>query len=389
MTILHVGKSTTTDTRAAVRAAIDEARQGVTHPAFALVLSTDLYDHDMLAREIQETLGPVPWAGSSCAGVIAGDEILARGLVVGIVDSATVRVGIGHAGPVSADGQGAGRAAAAMALDALPPPSADRYRALILLCDVLAGNGTDIVRGAAEEVGTGVVWAGGGGGSNREFRRTAQYANGAVLNDEVIAVFMDTAEPLATGVGHGWRPYGPPMLVTRAEGPIAVEFDYENAFEVYQRVAARHSDVVSRVDFATFARTHPLGIPQANGEHVIRDPLGLEGEGGLRCVAEIPEGCIVRVMEGNRDMLLAAGRATAENARTGVPGPLGGAFVFDCISRAMFLGDDMRQELLAFAAGLGPGVPLMGCLTFGEVGASRMGMPQFHNKAVVMLALGA
>jgi hypothetical protein len=61
--------------------------------------------------------------------------------------------------------------------------------------------------------------------------------------------------------------------------------------------------------------------------------------------------------------------------------------VFDCASRAPLLGEAFAQELATVQATLGAAVPTIGCLTYGEVGALGRSVPQFHNKAVVVLAL--
>ena len=45
------------------------------------------------------------------------------------------------------------------------------------------------------------------------------------------------------------------------------------------------------------------------------------------------------------------------------------------------------EELAGIGEGIGGGVPMMGCLTFGEVGAPESGMPQFHNKTAVVFAM--
>jgi hypothetical protein len=50
---------------------------------------------------------------------------------------------------------------------------------------------------------------------------------------------------------------------------------------------------------------------------------------------------------------------------------------------------EITKEIYAFQRGLGPDVPLLGCLTFGEVGALGAGLPQFHNKTAVLLAIPA
>ena len=112
-------------------------------------------------------------------------------------------------------------------------------------------------------------------------------------------IAFDAREPFGVGIQHGWSPYGPPSQVTKARGATAVELDYESAFDVYQRTAASRGDALDAQSFARFAMTHPLGIPQANGEFVIRDPLSVDPDGSVRFVAEIPDGSLVRVMEGS------------------------------------------------------------------------------------------
>jgi hypothetical protein len=101
----------------------------------------------------------------------------------------------------------------------------------------------------------------------------------------------------------------------------------------------------------------------------------------------VPDGALVRVMEGTPAMLVAAARVAATMARDDAAGALGGALVFDCVSRFLMLGDRLVDELAACQAALGDEVPLLGCLTTGEVGAFGARMPQFHNKTMVVLAL--
>jgi hypothetical protein len=383
---LHTGKSAALDAGAAVREAVREALRDAQQPEFALVLCTDQYDVGALVEAVNTGLGAIPWAGCCTAGVYTDAEVLLRGVVVGILSGGDVRIGVGLGGPVSQDARAAGATAVAQALATLGAPTASHCRALIVLPDALTGNAADVVRGAAHEAGAGMVWAGGGAGDNMRFVGTAQFAHGEAHSDHVVIVAIDAERPLAAGLRHGWHPYGPTTQVTRAQGATALELNYEPAFEVYRCTAASRGDVVSKEQFAGFAMTHPLGFPQANGQYVIRDPLAVDSNGGLRCVAEVPDGCLVRVMQGDRDGLLCAASLAAMAARDGVHGALGGALVFDCVSRYLILGDDMYHELSAIQSGLGADVPLLGCLTFGEVGAMGSGAAQYHNKTAVVLA---
>lgn len=396
---LHTGLSASEDVRTAAREAVGRAVEAAARPVFAIVFSTDRYDPDALAEAVGRELGPIPWAGCCTAGVFVGAGLLTQGLAVGVFSSGgssrdprdDARFAVGVGGPVSVDPRAAGRAAVEAALAGAPErtPAEMEHRAIVLLPDALTGSAAEVVRGAAQGAGAGVSWAGGGAGDNLRYVRTAQFAHGRAWHDRVVAISIDTSKPLAVGIQHGLHAYGPPTLVTRARGATAIELEYESAFDVYQRTAVENGDRVDASTFPVFAMAHPLGIPQANGELVIRDPLAVEHDGSLRCVAEIPDGSIVRVMHGERRDLVVAARAAAGEACDALHAEPGGALVFDCVSRSLMLGRGIREELECLQAGLGADVPLMGCLTFGEVGALHAPRPQFHNKTAVVLALAA
>lgn len=387
---LHVASSAAVDSSTAAREAVERAFREARDPAFALVLSTDQYDADALATAVTNELRGIPWAGCSSAGVFTGSELLTQGLVVAIFAGRDARFGVGVGGPVSRDARASGRAAMAEALAELGTPSVPecrRCRTVIVLPDGLTGNSAEVVRGAVQEAGAGISWAGGGAGDNLRYVRAAQFARGMAFRDHVVTIAVETTTPTALAARHGFRPYGPPRLVTRAAGASAIELDYERAFDVYRSAAEARGDHVDESGFAEFAMTHPLGIPQANGTHVIRDPLTVEADGSLRCVAEVPDGCLVRVMHADAAELISAARLASTDARCGLERNPAGALVFDCVSRAKLLGSDIRTELSAIQQGLGPGVPMVGCLTFGEIGAQSGAAPQFLNKTAVVVAV--
>jgi len=384
---LHVGTSVSADAAIAAHEAVGAAMHGAAAPAFALVLSTDRYKSSLLAEALGHELSDIPWAGCCTAGVFARGELLREGLAVGVFSTRDAAFGVGAGGLVSRDPRAAGRDAISEAIASLPPSGPERSRAIMLLPDGLTGDVAEVVRGAVQEAGAGAVWGGGGAGDNLRYVRTAQFARGEALHDHVVAIVIDSPRGVGVGIRHGFRPYGPPTLVTRANAATAIELEYEPAFEVYRRAAEAHGDHVDTHGFARFAMTHPLGIPQADGEYIIRDPLSVEADGGLRCVGEIPDGCLMRVMEAEHAELIAAACRAATEARRRVPRESGGAIVFDCVSRARLLGAHFRSELRGIQRSIGVGVPMMGCLTFGEIGALGCAAPQFLNKTAVVLAL--
>jgi hypothetical protein len=389
-TKLVVGTSTARDEREAAAEAVAGALRGAERATFALVLCTNQYRPAALAEAVSAALGDTPWVGCCAPGVFAGSRLMRQGLVVGVMSSPLARVGIGIAPGVAEDGRTAGVKAAERALDGFPMPiPAGWSRALMVLSDGQRGTIADVVRGAMQVAGTGVVWAGGGGSGGPNGEPAPQFAHGRAHTDSVVVVAIDSPARMAAGISHGFRPYGPPTMVTRAQGSVAAELEYEVAFPVYQRTARARGDDVTLESFPDFSVTHPLGIPRADGEHVIRDPLSVDASGGLACSGEVPDGGLVRVMEGDRAGLLGAAREATSGACAGVAGPVAGAFVFDCVSRNSMLGEGFLDELEIFRSGVGRDTPLMGCLTLGEIGALGRGIPQFHNKTAVVLALGS
>lgn len=384
---LHIGVSEAPEPERAAAEAVREALAAPGPAVLALAFSTEHYDPAALATALSRELGTIPWAGCCGAGVIAGERLLWEGLAVGVI-SGELQVGIGVAGPVSEAPFESGRRAVEQALQGFSAPPPGLRRAVILLPDAFSGNADHVVQGATREAGAGVAWAGGGAGDNLSFLRSAQFA-GHSYRDHVVAVVLEAANPFGVGLEHGWQPYGPPVFATNTRGGAVVDLDFTNAFDVYRGTAARHGDEVSRDDFAHFAMRHPLGVPGAPGSYVIRDPLSVEPDGALRCLAEVPDGSLLRVMQGEPGALIAAAREAACTARRKTGDVPAFALVFDCVSRARVLGERMGEELSAMHGVLGRDVPMMGFLTFGEVGAQGGALPQFHNKTTVVLSLPA
>lgn len=388
---LNIGTSTLADPDAAVSAAARSALAASTSPALVLLFSTFEYAPAAVASAAMRALGgELPWAGVVTPAILAGPHIMPRGVAVGVIDCERMRVRVGASGPKGTDAREAGRRAARNALTDMPLPPADRSRAMLLFSDTELCDAAEVVHGALSVAGAGIAWSGGGTGASSGGAPSARFAHGQAFDDDhVVAVTLDCHARVGVGIKHGWQPTGPPAMVTRASGCMLERLEHRPAFEIYRAAAEERGQRVGAEQFAAFATSHPLGIPQADGEYLIRDPLAVDDAGALRFMASVPDGALVRVMEGTPAMLVEAAQVAASMARADAGAPLGGALVFDCVSRYLMLGDRLGEELGACRDALGADVPVLGCLTFGEVGAFGARMPQFHNKTMVVLALPA
>ena len=394
---LHVAWSTNRSHGDAVSEAVEQALEKAEAPVLGLVFSSGDWDRKTLAHTLAAEFGSIPWGGCTATAVIADRHIITEGIAVGVISAPQAFVGVGVAGPVSQSPLEAGASAVARAIDHLPPMPQDGdaafpRRAVWLLVDSFLGSGSAVVRGAVREGGVGICWAGGGvGGKGRLSGRMSLLANGRAVLDRAVAVALDLPSPVGAGMGHGLKPFGPAMSVTKARGEVVEQLDYMPAAEVFERIARREGgspdDASASLD--DLFHRYPLGIPHADDGYLICDPFGKTDDDGLTFIAPVYEGTIVRLMRASASEMVAGAAGAVTLARSRLRGRRpGGLLVADCDGRFLSMGSAFQDEVDAMADAAGEGVPMLGCTAYGEIGRLGDGSyPHFHNKTVQILAL--
>jgi hypothetical protein len=140
--------------------------------------------------------------------------------------------------------------------------------------------------------------------------------------------------------------------------------------------------------FTRFALTHPLGLDRRMGEEQVRFIAGADfEERSLVCIAEVPQGGITWLMEGDEESVLDASDAACRDALDVLGGrPPLGLIAFDCIARRGVLGDDGIGREVERIAKHAAGAPVAGFYTYGEIARTR-GISGFHNQTLVVLAV--
>lgn len=379
-----IGVGTTSD-RDARCAGIEAARAALLgrDACVLIAFASDDLDLEAFAAGLAEIAGEVPVVGCSTAGEIGPD---------GTSDGAAVVVALGGPGfhartalarSASADLRRAGAEVTSAAL-----PADGDHRAVVLLSDGLAGDQQEVVRGAYSVAGALIPLVGGCAGDEMRMERTHQIYGTEVLTDAVIAIGLASDAPIGVAAQHGWRRVGEPMLVTAADANQVRELDGRPALDVYvERLEIPPTVAENPTALAAFALTHPLGLARRGGEEV-RFIAGADvADRSLRCIAEVPVGALVQLMEGDAVSVLDATDAACEDAVAALGGhdPLG-LVVFDCVARrAVLVGDGVDQEMDSIRAHAN-GAPIAGFYTYGEI-ARRVGIKGFHNQTLVVLAL--
>jgi hypothetical protein len=181
---------------------------------------------------------------------------------------------------------------------------------------------------------------------------------------------------------------GEPMVVTRSAGNRVYMLDDQPALDVYlDRLNAPAEARTDAAAFTRFALTHPLGLARRRGEEYVRFIGDADfDERSLGGIAQVPQGGLVWVMEGDHDSVMGATDAACADALEPLGGrePLG-MIAFDCIARRGVLGDGIATEVARVAASAS-GAPVAGFYSYGEI-ARTHGVVGFHNQTLVVLAL--
>jgi hypothetical protein len=370
-------------------------RMGGGKPDFLFVFSSVSFDQQEVIRAIKEISLGAPFIGCTDAGGITAEGPTQKSVVIMAIQSDTIAFINGIGGDIKPDARLAGQV---IAKDILTR-SHDPLRTLIMLPDVLSGNGADIVRGALDILGAHFPLVGGAAGDDFLFEKTYQYCNDKIATGTIAAVGLSGSFTLGIGVRHGWIPIGIPMRVTKSHGAVVEELDNRPAISIYQDYFGEKAEDLKKEPLARMAITYPLGIkiPELD-EYLIRDPITVDEKGAITCAAEIPEGSEIRLMIGSKEHAIEAAQEAAKKLMkefeiAGTKPKL--LLMFNCIAREKLFSQKAKDEIAAVMEIIGRDVPLLGFYTYGEIapiaGESRDSAKistRFYNETIVLCAIG-
>ena len=378
-----VGSCVGDQERAGARAADDALLHD--DPKLLIVFCSQACDLRQLLRQIRARAGDVPLIGCTTAGEIA---------TAGPSDASVVVAALGGSGfavrtAVASEMSGNLREAGARVARSLPDRADLPHQVVLLLSDGLAGDQQEVVRGAHGVLGAAVPLVGGCAGDDLKMSQTFQLYHDRVLSGSVVAAGIASNAPLGIGVRHGWRRVGEPMLVTSSAANRVYTLDDRPALDAYlMRLGVSEPVGLDQEGLARLALTHPLGLSRRSGEDMARFIGGGDfAQRSLSCIAEVPQGALVWVMEGHAQSVLEATGTACDDSLAALGGrPPLGMIAFDCIARRAVLGErGIRSEISRLAA-MASGAPVAGFYTYGEIARVR-GVRGFHNQTLVVLAI--
>lgn len=240
-------------------------------------------------------------------------------------------------------------------------------KAVILLSQGVAVNGSELIAGVVSVLGKEIPLTGGLAGDNGAFTRTWTLLDDTVSDKMMLAIGLyGDALTFAHGSFGGWQSFGPLRRATRAVGNVLYELDGEPALEIYRRYLGEYAK-----DLPASGLLFPFAILADDRQEtgLIRTLLGIdESDGSLTLAGDVPADGYLKLMHASTEALVDGAKAAAEAARRMLDTDGQGlALLVSCIGRKLVMGDRVDEEVEAVGAVFGQRCALTGFYSNGEI----------------------
>lgn len=265
-------------------------------------------------------------------------------------------------------------------------------RAVLIFGPGVSINGSALVNGLTQVIGSGVAITGGLAGDGGAFQKTYTLGPDGVTDDGVVAVgFTGSQIQVAHGSYGGWQAFGPARKVTRCVGNVLYELDGEPALAVYKRYLGEHAQGLPAsgllFPFAMLGEDH-------NAVGLIRTILGIdEAAGSLTLAGEIQDQGYLKLMHASTDRLVSGAEAAAAAtvdmlAEKDLQPDAGLAILVSCVGRKLVMGSRVDEEVEAVGDVLGSRTTLAGFYSYGEICPRSSGEDcKLHNQTMTITYL--
>lgn len=205
-----------------------------------------------------------------------------------------------------------------------------------------------------------------------------------IRTDGAVGVLLGPGVELETVVSQGCRPFGSPLVVTKAERNVLVELAGRPALErlVSQARQSLSEDEVNLLEMGGLHVGRVIDEHRdtfGRGDFVVRNVLGADRHSGALAIADVvPVGSTVQFH-------LRDSRSADEDLRAMLRGKTAdGALVFTCNGRGTRMFEEAHHDIAVTSELLGP-LPAAGFFAAGEMGP--VGGHNFLHGFTVSMAL--
>ncbi|MEY4902358.1 MAG: hypothetical protein RLZZ292_173 [Bacteroidota bacterium] len=261
------------------------------------------------------------------------------------------------------------------------------HPALIVLSGGVTTDGEEIVQGIKAIIpNSNIPIFGGLAGDDLAMRKTVVFTSKEICNDGLLTLIFDNNKVEVEGIAaSGWQAIGATNVVTHALGNILYSINGEPALDVFTRYFGTHDNAGYGKEVTTISAQYPLQIARRNDYSVMRAPIIANSEdGSLWLAGGVKNGDEFRFS-------MAPGFETMENTVVELgrmqkqtnPAAL---ILFSCVGRRAAFGPMLEDEIGSIYESWNQ-TPMIGFLTYGEIGNLRNEQCDFHNETCCLVSI--
>lgn len=388
-----IGASTALDYQSAVKESLEKARANMSSEKidFALIFSTDNFNHSLVLQAIAKLLGPIPLLGAHSDAVIFDQAALKHGLIIALfslskgnyVNTALIK---------DITEKDAFESGTELGEKLLAGYKDMRRNLSIVLSGTDRINNTNFVMGLQDKLGKSFPIVGGAIPNNPSQKRNPLSFNQELLPDAAWGILWGGKLNFSLVIKHSWQPLGKPRYVTKANGNVVNEIDDEPAVNLYKEYFSKNTTELSE-DIKRLSAFYPLGIrSEEKKEFLLRSVVSLKPDGSLVFLGDVPQGSIVRLMISSKQACLNTAKEAAKTVAKNMVGKkIKFALILSSLSRYIVLGRSASQEIKIIKNTLGEDVPLAGLYTSAEAAPLNtmdyLGRTYIHNNSLAILTM--
>ena len=244
---------------------------------------------------------------------------------------------------------------------------------LICFVDGLHTNGEKFLNGISS-INEDIIVAGGHAGDNNQFVKTVVFTKDHICTNGAVAVALNSTHlHIHRDYSFNWHPIGNELTITKADENRIYTIDGKSAVETYAHYLGEE---ISK-GLPGIGVEFPL-IVNRNGSNVSRAAIAKMDDGSLIVGGNIYTGEKVRIGYGNGKEIL---KKSQNILNTTSQNPSEAIFIYSCMTRKYFMGDDIESEVLP----LQQIAPVSGFFTYGEFYTSTN--KELFNQTMTLVSL--
>lgn len=259
--------------------------------------------------------------------------------------------------------------------------------AFIITSGGLQTDGTMIINGIEDRVGSNASIFGGMAGDDHTGNGTFVFDNKQVSGNGLIALIIDLDKIRITGFAtSGWQPVGTIRTVTKSEGLVVHTIDNEPALDMITKYMGLTFDGAAPEEMIYISDiVSPIQLFRDNAPSVLREIRAVNAKNrSVMFVGAVPQGSKFRFSlppDWNIIDKIILDCNTVKEQQQGAEALI----IFSCASRLLSLGPMISNEIDEIKKTWD--CPLTGFFCYGEIGKYLGGKTEFHNNTCCVVAL--